>query len=224
MDMADSREKRKKKFLRDRVYTGIKNSIISGELEPRKRLIEETLAEATQASRTPVREAFRKLEEEGLVYRRPRGGYAVKGLTEDEVDEIFGLRSILEGYAGFLAASRVTREELRGLKDIVRQQEACLKDMHAEKFIELDAQFHDVLHRAAKNKRLYALLQGLKDHMYRYRVIILRYHPKPSVAVEDHKKLVQGLEARKARQVERLIRNHMSRGEKLIKRKLQQVI
>jgi DNA-binding GntR family transcriptional regulator len=224
MDMADSREKRKKKFLRDRVYTGIKNSIISGELEPRKRLIEETLAEAMQASRTPVREAFRKLEEEGLVYRRPRGGYAVKGLTEDEVDEIFGLRSILEGYAGFLAASRITRDELKGLKDIVRQQEACLKEMDTEKFIELDAQFHDALHRTAKNQRLYTLLQGLKDHMYRYRVIILRYHPKPGVAVEDHKKLVQGLEARKARQAESLIRKHMTRGEKLIKRKLQQVI
>jgi len=224
MDMTDSREKKKKKFLRDRVYTGIKNSIISGELEPRKRLIEETLAEAMQASRTPVREAFRKLEEEGLVYRRPRGGYAVKGLTEDEVDEIFGLRSILEGYAGFLAASRITRDELKGLKDIVRQQEARLKEMDAEKFIELDAEFHDVLHKAAKNRRLYTLLQGLKDHMYRYRVIILRYHPKPGVAVEDHKKLVQGLEARKARQVESLIRKHMTRGEKLIKRKLQQVI
>ena len=177
-----------------------------------------------KASRTPVREAFQKLEEEGLVYRRPRGGYAVKGVTEEEVDEIFGLRSILEGYAGFLAASRITPEGLKRLEDIVRQEEACLRDMHAATFIELDTQFHDVLHRAAKTARLYALLQSLKDYMYRYRVIILRYHPKPGVAVEDHKKMVQGMKARNARQVETLIRKHMNRGKNLIKRKLRQVM
>ncbi len=108
MDTTDTREDTKKGFLRERVYSGIKNSIITGELEPHTRLIEEDLAEAMRASRTPVREAFQKLEEEGLIYRRPRGGYAVKGVTEEEVDEIFGLRSVLEGYAGFLAASRIT--------------------------------------------------------------------------------------------------------------------
>jgi DNA-binding GntR family transcriptional regulator len=171
-----------------------------------------------------VREALQKLEEEGLVYRRPRRGYVVKGVTEEEVDEIFGLRSVLEGYAGFLAAARITREELKSLEDIVRQQEACLKDLHAEKFIELDAQFHDVLHRAARDARLYAFLQVLRDHLHRYRVIILRYHPKPGVAVEDHKKMVQGMKARKARQVKTLIRKHMNRGKNLIKRKLRQVM
>jgi len=224
MDVADSREARKKTFLRDRVYDVMKNSIITGELGPRKRLIEEDLAAALKASRTPVREAFQKLEEEGLIYRRPRGGYAVKGVTEEDVDEIFGLRSVLEGYAGFLAASRITEEELKSLKEIVRQEETCLKNLHAEEFIELDTAFHDVLHRAAKNARLYALLQGLKDSMYRYRVIILRYHPNPGVAVEDHKKMVQGMKARNARQVETLIRRHMNRGKNLIKRKLHQVI
>jgi DNA-binding GntR family transcriptional regulator len=222
--MTDTREDTKKGFLRERVYSGIKNSIVTGELEPGTRLIEEDVAEAMRASRTPVREAFQKLEEEGLIYRRPRGGYAVKGVTEEEVDEVFGLRNVLEGYAGFLAASRITQEELKSLKEIVSQEEACLKNMDAEEFIELDAAFHDVLHRAAKNARLYALLHGLRDYMYRYRVIILRYHPNPGVAVEDHKKMVQCMKARNARQVETLIRRHMNRGKNLIKRKLRQVI
>jgi DNA-binding GntR family transcriptional regulator len=210
--------------LRERVYSGIKNSIITGELEPRTRLIEEDLAEAMRASRTPVREAYQKLEEEGLIYRRPRRGYAVKGVTEEDVDEIFGLRSVLEGYAGFLAASRIAQEEVKSLQDIIRQEETCLKNMDAEEFIRLDTAFHDVLHRAAKNARLYALLQGLKDYMYRYRVIILRYHSNPGVAVEDHKKIVHCIKAQNARQVETLIRRHMNRGKNLIKRKLQQVI
>ena len=224
MDTTDNREDTKERFLRERVYSGIKNSIITGELEPRTRLIEEDLAEAMRASRTPVREAFQKLEEEGLIYRRPRGGYAVKGVTEEDVDEIFGLRSVLEGYAGFLAASRITQEELKSLKEIIRHEETCLKNMDAEEFIELDTAFHDVLHRAAKNARLYVLLHSLRDYMYRYRVIILRYHSNPGVAVEDHKKMVQCMKARNARQVETLIRRHMNRGKTLIKRKLQQVI
>ena len=214
----------KKKLLREHVYSGIKTSIITGELGPHTRLIEEDVAETMRASRTPVREAFQKLEKEGLIYRRPRGGYAVKGVTKEDVEEIFGLRSVLEGYAGFLAASRITQEELKSLKDIIRQEEECLKNMRVEEFIELDTTFHDVLHRAAKNARLYALLQGLRDYMYRYRVIILRYHPNPGVAVEDHKKMVQGMKARNARQVETLIRRHMNRGKKLIERRLQQVI
>ncbi len=78
-----NREDTKKRLLREHVYSGIKTSIITGELGPHTRLIEEDVAETMRASRTPVREAFQKLEKEGLIYRRPRGGYAVKGVTEE---------------------------------------------------------------------------------------------------------------------------------------------
>ena len=224
MDARDNREGRKKRFLGDRVYSGIKNAIITGELEPRTRLIEEDLAEAMQASRTPVREAFQKLEEEGLICRRPRGGYAVKGVTEEEVEEIFGVVSVLEGYAGFLAAARITREELEGLEEIVGQQQACLENMRAEKFMELDATFHDVLHRAARNARLYALLHDLRNYMYRCRALILHYHPNLGGAVEDHKAMLECINARNGRRAETLMRRHINRGKNLIKRKLQQLI
>ena len=69
-----------------------------------------------KTSRTPVREAIQKLEKEGLIYRLPRGGFAVKGVTEEEVEEVFGLRGILEGYAGFLATARMDDAELRSSK------------------------------------------------------------------------------------------------------------
>jgi DNA-binding GntR family transcriptional regulator len=221
-DSADDRKRKKKRLLREHVYVGIKNSIIGGEFEPGKRLIEEKLAEDMKTSRTPVREAIQKLEKEGLIYRLPRGGFAVKGVTEEEVDEVFGIRGILEGYAGFLATERMEEHELGLLEDIIVKEEACLLDMDAEEFIRLDGEFHDVLYKAAKNNRLYNLLNDLRDYMYRYRVIIQRYQRKAALAVQDHREMVSSIKNKNARQVEKLVRKHMTRGKDIIKKKIRQ--
>jgi DNA-binding GntR family transcriptional regulator len=223
METRESSDDKKKRLLGEHVYASIKNSIITGEREPHSRLIEERLAKDMGTSRTPVREAFQRLEKEGLIYMRPQHGFAVKGVSVEEVEEIFGLRSVLEGYAGFLATSRITQGELNTLEEVITREDDCLTHMNNEEFIRLDQEFHDVLHRAAKSPRLYALLQNLKDSMHRYRVIILRYHKRPGVAVDDHRKMVAGIRARNAQQVERLIRTHMSRGEDLIKKKIRAV-
>ena len=219
---ADSPRRKKKRLLREQVYNGIKDAIINGELQPGQRLIEEKLAEDMNTSRTPVREAIQKLEKEGLIYRLPRGGFAVKGISEEEVEEVFGLRGVLEGYAGYLATTSVKEEELKALQDIIKLEEACMKNMNPDEFIRLDSEFHDVLYRAAKNTRLYSLLNDLRDYMYRYRVIILRYQRKPQLAINDHKEMLAALKARNARQVEKLVRKHMTRGKDLIKKKIKQ--
>ena len=217
-------EAKKKRLLREQVYNNIKNAIISGSFESNRRLIEERLAEDMATSRTPVREAIQKLEKEGRIYRLPRGGFAVKSVTEEEVDEILGLRSVLEGYAGYLATTRIGAQELKALEDIVRKEEGILSDFKPEDFIQLDVEFHDVLYKAAKNNRLYGLLNDLRDFMYRYRVIILRHMRKPHVAVRDHKEMVAWMKAKNARQVEKLIRKHILRGKEIIKKKIKQGI
>ncbi|MGD0228804.1 MAG: GntR family transcriptional regulator [Syntrophorhabdales bacterium] len=218
----DDRKRKKKKLLREQVYSGIKNSIISGEFEPGRRLIEERLAEDMKTSRTPVREAIQKLEKEGLIYRLPRGGFAVKGVSEDEIEEVFGLRAVLEGYAGYLATARIKEEELKSLEEIIGMEEAILHDMDIEEFIRLDGEFHDNLYRAAKNNRLHGLLNDLRDYMYRYRMIILRYGRKAALAVQDHKDMIASIRAKNARQVEKLVRKHMGRGKDIIKKKIRQ--
>lgn len=218
----EDRKRKKKRLLREHVYGGIKSAIISGEFEPGRRLIEERLAEDMKTSRTPVREAIQKLEKEGLIYKLPRGGFAVKGVSEEEVDEVFGLRAILEGYAGYLATARIEQSELKSLEEIVKMEEACLRDMNVDEFIRLDGEFHDTLYKAAKNNRLYSLLNDLRDYMYRYRVIILRYGRKAQFAVQDHKDMLASLKAKNARQVEKLVRKHMTRGKDLIKKKIRQ--
>jgi DNA-binding GntR family transcriptional regulator len=217
-----SQEAKKRKLLREHVYTGVKTAIISGDFQPGKRLIEEKLAADMTTSRTPVREAIQKLEKEGLIFRLPRGGFAVKAVTEDEVEEVLGLRSVLEGYVGYLATSRINDSEMRQLEEIIAYEDECLKNLNVDEFIRLDGEFHDVLYKAAKNARLYALLHDLRDYMYRYRVIILRYQRKPHLAVQDHKQMLASMKAKSPRQVEKLVRKHVSRGKDIIKKKIKQ--
>ena len=143
-----------------------------------------------------MREALQKLEKEGLICRLPKTGLVVKGVTEDEVDEVFGLRGILEGYAGFLATGRIEEDELTSLEEIIARQEECLEDMNPEEFIQLDSEFHDALYKAAKNTRLYNLLNDLHDYMYRYRVIILRYQGKPRLRSMTIRRWLPRYEAR----------------------------
>jgi len=217
-----SRKKPEKKngSLRGKAYASIKNAIITGQFEPDERLIEERMAADIGSSRTPVREALQKLEKEGLIFRRSRGGFAVKGVNEEEVEDILGLQCVLEGYAGCLAATRITKEEVGPLNDLIRRQEACLENADTEEFIRLDAEFHDAIHRAAKNARLYDLVQGLRDHMDRYRVMIFRSHARLHLSVKDHKEMVSLMKAKTGRRIEKLIGRHMIRGKNIIKKKI----
>jgi DNA-binding GntR family transcriptional regulator len=200
--------------LRDHVYTSIKNAIITAQREPNERLIEETIAADMGTSRTPVREALQKLEKEGLIFRRSIG-FVVKGIAEEEVEDILDLQCLLEGHAGRLAASRITEDELRSLNDLIGRQEDC---SDTETFIRLDGEFHDALHRAAKNARLYDLVQGLRDSIDRYRIIVFRSQARLHLSVKDHKELVSLMRTRNDRKVEKLIRTHLIRGKNIIKK------
>jgi DNA-binding GntR family transcriptional regulator len=211
---------KKSELLRDQAYTSIKNAIITAQFEPGHRLVEETLAADIGTSRTPIREALQKLEKEGLIVRRPNAGFAVKGVMEEEVEDILDLQCMLEGYAGRLATSRITEDEISLLNELIYRQQGCLVNDDFETFIRLDGAFHDAIHRAAKNARLYDLVQGLRDYVDRYRVIIFRSHASLHLSVKDHKEVVSLMKTKKARQMEKLISKHMMRGKNIIKRKI----
>ena len=214
--MTDREESMKKKGpLSDHVYRSIKDAIITAQRKPYERLIEEAIAADLGTSRTPVREALQKLEKEGLIFRRPENGFAVKGVAEEEVEDILDLQCLLEGYAGRLAASRITDDELRSLNDLVSRQEDC---SDTETFIRLDGEFHDALHRAAKNARLYDLVQGLRDSIDRYRIIVFRSQARLHLSVKDHKELVSLMKTKNGRKIEKLIRTHLIRGKHIIKK------
>jgi DNA-binding GntR family transcriptional regulator len=211
---------RKVRSLRDRAYTSIKNAIITAQLKPNQRLVEERMAADIGSSRTPVREALQKLEKEGLIFRPPRTGFVVKGVIEEEVEDILDLQRMLEGYAGRLATQRITEDEITHLNDLIKLQEECVTNADTEMFICLDGEFHDALHRAAKHARLYDLVQGLRDYLDRYRVIIFRSHANLDLSIKDHKEVVSLMKTKNARQIEKLMGKHMIRGKNIIKNKI----
>jgi len=206
--------------LRDQAYASIKNAIITAELKPNQRIGEEAVAARIGTSRTPVREALQKLEIEGLILKKQGGGFVVKGVVEEEIEDIVGLQCTLESYAGRLAMTRITEEELCDLDHFIELQEECVINLDAETFIRLDGEFHARIHRAAKNARLYELVQSLQDILDRYRAIIFRSHASLHQSVKDHKEMIALMRARNARKIEKLISRHMIRGKNIMKKNL----
>jgi len=217
-----SKSIRKGRFLREQVYRELKESILNVVLEPNKRLIEEKLAAEMGTSRTPVREAIQKLEKEGLIYKLPRCGFAVNVIADEDIEEVFGIRSVLEGYAGYLATLRATDEDVRAMETIVKKQEICLDNGETDEIIRLNTDFHDILYKCAKSKKLVSMINDLRDFIYRYRILILRYEGMATIAIQDHKEMIALMKVKNARQVEKLVRKHIIRGMGLIKKKMRQ--
>jgi len=211
---------RKGRFLREQVHKKLKESILNGMLPPNKRLIEEKIAAEMETSRTPVREAMQKLEKEGLIHKLPRGGYAISIITMDDIEEVFGIRSILEGYAAYLATLRVKDEDLQALEQIVKREEECLKRKDTDQLVKLNTEFHESLYKAARSAKLYAIINDLRDYIYRFRIIIFRYSDMAAISIRDHQDMIALMKAKKASRVEKLVRKHIIRGKNLIKKKL----
>ncbi|HCX65345.1 MAG TPA: GntR family transcriptional regulator, partial [Eubacteriaceae bacterium] len=144
-------------------------------------------------SRTPVREAIRKLELEGLVIMVPRKGAYVSGLSKEDVREVLEIRAVLEGLAAQLAARYAEENDIRDLNGIV---EKFVEAAHADdvvKLIQYDSDFHDVIYRASKNKKLVQLISGLKEQVQRFRVAYFTKIRKTHILIEEHNALLAAI-------------------------------
>lgn len=160
--------------LREIVYEELKMQILTGRIEPGTRMMEIELAEEMGVSRTPIREAIRKLEKEGLVTIEPRkGAYASDVSTEDMV-EILEVRQIMEGLAAELAASRVQEVQLDQLREAEERYNAAVASGDTEQMIKYDSQFHKMIVEASNNKTLMQLIEPLQEMALRFRY--LYYH------------------------------------------------
>ncbi|HOJ43689.1 MAG TPA: GntR family transcriptional regulator [Syntrophorhabdaceae bacterium] len=211
---------RKGRFLREQVYKRLKKTILDGDLAPNTRLIEEKIANEIGTSRTPVREAIQKLEKEGLIKKLPKGGFAVSKITEADIEDVFGIRSVLEGYAGYLATIRASKEDIKALEEIVKKEEECIKLKKTDEIIQLNTEFHDKLYKTAKSERLYSIINDLRDYIYRFRRLIFSFEGMAEISIKDHKDMIELMKLKKASRVENLIRKHITRGKNLIKKKL----
>ena len=158
------------KPLRDIVFETLRDAIINQVLKPGERLMEIQLADEMGVSRTPVREAIRKLELEGLVVMVPRKGAYVAGISMKDIHEVFELRSALEGLAATLAASRITPEELEEMeRQVVKEAEETEEGTLAN-IVSIDTTFHDMLYQAAHNQRLVQFINILQEQLQRFQI------------------------------------------------------
>jgi|Deesub1362B_J571_1020462.scaffolds.fasta_scaffold11480_2 DNA-binding GntR family transcriptional regulator len=203
------------------IYQILRRQILRGGLPPGERLVEEKLARSLGASRTPVREALQRLAQERLLVKLPRGGYEVRGFTLKEIEEIFGIRSVLETYAASLATRRISQGELRELEEIIAQSQAAVDRQDVEEFIELNTRFHDRLYQASGNDHLYRMIHDLRDYFYRYRAIILRVPGMPKISLKDHQEMIQAMRRGEVSTVERRVREHILRGREVVLEQIQ---
>ena len=210
----------RRKSLREEVYQSLKKSILHGKLKGGQRLIEEQLAGQIGISRTPVREAFHKLERDDLVSRLPRGGFAVREFTKEDVEEIFGIRIALESYAAYLASLHITPERISALEKKVEELESTLKKGEYDKAIQLQTEFHDLLYKLCKSKKLLEMINNFRDYFYRYRSALLQAKDGLKSSIEDHQSMLGAMKKKNPRLVERVVRKHLERGKDLITKEI----
>jgi len=206
----------KRKPLREEVYDSLKKSILHGKVKAGQRLVEEQLANQIGISRTPVREAFHKLERDDLVTRLPKGGFAVRQFTKEDVEEIFGIRSALESYAAYLATLHITPDKVSALERKVEESENALKKNDDEKIIQLHTEFHDLLYKSCKSKKLIEMINNYRDYFYRYRSALLHAPNGFKTSIADHRQMLEAMKRKNPRVVERLVRSHLDRGMEIV--------
>nr|WP_242653690.1 GntR family transcriptional regulator [Thermincola potens] len=204
------------KPLREIVFEALREAIINGTLEPGERLMEIQLAEEMGVSRTPVREAIRKLELEGFVVMVPRKGAYVAGLSMKDIADVFEIRTALESLAAGLAAERITEEELENLERLLVKIGECVQANDLDKLIEVDTEFHDVLFKATRNERLVQIISNLREQIQRFRTTSLASPGRMKYALEEHKKIVEAVSERNVELAQKLAAEHIENAENIM--------
>lgn len=177
--------------LRDVVFNTLRQAILKGELKPGERLMEIQLANKLGVSRTPVREAIRKLELEGLVLMIPRKGAEVAEITEKSLKDVLEVRKALEELAVQLACERITKEEVEELAKAGEDFKKVLKSKDITEIAEADVRFHDIIYMATDNQKLITLLNNFREQMYRYRVEYLKKEDVHKQLIAEHDAIVE---------------------------------
>lgn len=179
--------------LRDVVFNTLRKAILTGKLKPGERLMEVHLADRLGVSRTPIREAIRKLELEGLVIMIPRRGAEVARITEKSLRDVLEVRRALDILSVELACERITREDIQRLFEACRAFEQADKGKDASVIAKADVAFHDIIVEAAGNQRLRQLVNNLSEQMYRYRFVYIREESRHDNLVKEHREIYSSI-------------------------------
>lgn len=198
-----------KASLRERVFRRIRESIIMGQYQPGDVLRETAIAKELSVSRTPVREAIRQLELEGLVHSIPNKETVVTGITDVDVQDIFMIRSRLEGVAARRAAERITEEELKEMKEALELTEFYATRQDIEHMGELDHLFHEIIYKAAKSKIMKQVLSDFHSYVQKTRMASMATPGRVKGLIAEHTAIYEAIKAKNGKQAEALMNLHI---------------
>ncbi|MDD5828519.1 MAG: GntR family transcriptional regulator [Lachnospira sp.] len=206
--------------LRDVVFNTLRQAILRGEMEPGERLMEIQLSQKLGVSRTPIREAIRKLELEGLVIMIPRKGAEVAHITEKDMRDVLEVRSTLEELAVTLACKNVTPDKIEALKAANKVFESAIISKDVVNIVDADVSFHDIIYAMTDNQRLIQIINNLREQMYRYRLEYVKDARTHSILISEHNDIIQKLQDKNVEDAKTVVRQHINNQEKGIVRLL----
>jgi DNA-binding GntR family transcriptional regulator len=195
--------------LRDAVFNTLRDAILKGNLQPGQHLMEMQLAMQLGVSRTPVREAIRKLELEGLVIMVPRKGARVAAISEKSLRDVLEVRRALEELSVTLACKRMDKATINELREIDHTFYQECQSNDVVKIAQIDEEFHQTIYQAADNARLLQMLNQLQNQMYRYRVEYIKNTERRKFLYKEHETLIQKLEERDIPKATETIHQHV---------------
>ncbi len=206
--------------LRDVVFNTLRKAILTGELKPGERLMEIHLANRLGVSRTPIREAIRKLELEGLVIMIPRRGAEVAQITEKSLKDVLEVRRALDALCVELACERITEEGKVKLREACSEFEKATKTGDVTAIAEADVALHDIIVEATGNARLIQLINNLSEQMYRYRFEYIKDESRHEKLVEEHRMIYESIVGKDKEKAAKAAKLHIDNQEKSIIRQI----
>ena len=209
--------------LRGRVFHKIRDDILSRKYKEHEELKEVAIGEELGVSRTPVREAFRQLELEGLIQIIPNKGAYVTGITVNDVKDIYMIRSRLEGLCARWATEKITDEQMEEMEENVYLAEFHAQKGHMDQMAELDNRFHEIMYEACDSKMLEHLLKDYHNYVLRVRRKTLSTN-RGTESNNEHRMIMEAIKAKDADKAEELAHAHMINAfENMVKNGLYEV-
>ncbi len=210
----------KNKSLRNDVTNEIINCIVKGELKPGDRIIEQYISDHMKISRAPVREALRDLESQGIIFTVERKGSFVAKMTDQDITELFSLRSVLEGFAARLATSKITTDNIQVLSEYTKKMKIAADNNDPQLFLENDINFHQLIITCANHRRLLKILNDVQA-LIRLFMAWSKFSMQSANLLlkeaETHQEIISALEARDSVKAESITQSHIIRaGEMLL--------
>lgn len=206
--------------IREIVLERLRKAIMSGKFEPGARLVEISIAEGMGVSRTPVREAFRQLEIEGLAENIPRKGTIVKGISKTDILEIYEIREVLEGLAFRLACSNISESQIIELKNKLSKMEKCLENDDIKKYWKLHGEFHESILCCSNNQRLIDQMRQIYEYLSKLRNFTVVMNKRRIIAMQEHKALIEAFENRDDILAEQIGREHTLNAKKFLSKEI----